>query len=192
MRKRLFALALSLLSAVAVTCPGTQAIDLDEFAKQPGVEVTTRMIGDKKVTSYRKAGVVFEKWPDYVVSIDQTEFGAVMCTWSFYVDFMLSADACFPDSRVELKAHLAYAVNAMNDFIVANSLDPVKKADLEDYIAKRRRENFSHTPSRLIGTPQCHLSALLMGFEKTTPEEWRAAIDKLLSVPRPPVMNPCT
>jgi hypothetical protein len=192
MWKRLLPVCLSLLLlAIAGADKGAQAIDLDAFAKQPGVEVTSRIVGDKKVTSYAKAGVVYEKWPDYIVSIDQTGLGAVLCAWTIYVDVMLAAEACFPDSHAEIRKHLVEGVDAMNDFIVANNPDPVKKADLENQIAKRRAEKFSRLPASVIGTQQCPLSDFVRNFEKGTPEEWRASISKMLSVPRPPVMNPC-
>jgi hypothetical protein len=181
----------SVLFASFVPSLPVLAVDLDAFGKQPGVEVIKRMVDDKEVTEYRKGGVVFYKWPDHVISIDQSGLGAVLCIWKLYVDALLAARACFPDSRNEVKEDLAHAVDAMNDFIVANNPDPVTKSGLETYIAKRDAEKFSPMPSRLVGTPQCPDGTLLAGIEKESREQRRAGIVKLLSVPRPPVMNPC-
>lgn len=184
------AIAFLLFASFAPLLP-VSAVDLDAFGKQPGVDVSKRVIGDKEVTEYRKGGVVFQKWPDRVLSVDQSGLGAVLCTWSIYVNVMLAARACFPDGRDEVKEDLAHAVDAMNDFIVANDPDPVTKSNLEAFIAKRGADKFSRIPSYLVGTPQCPLADMLAEIEKAPREQRRASIVKLLSVPRPPVMSPC-
>ncbi len=169
-------------------------LDLESLAKRPGFTVTRKVENGKEVVEIRKASVVITMDRDGSIGTDSE--GAILCHWHIYVDLALAADFCFPKDKRELSQELADGVERLKDFIVANSLVPVARSDLDDFVQRRRTELFAGHSERLVGTTQCHERyEQLAEFEKIGREKRRAELDKyldkLLAVPRPPVMNPC-
>jgi hypothetical protein len=135
-------------------------------------------------------GVEFFGGPEGTVGIDHSGHGAVLCAWNIYVGLAAVLDVCFPDEEPELREDLHRGIEAMKEFIVTNSLQPVSKADLEAQVARALAQ------ARELSTKgQCSAlkseDTVLHAIQSLPREQRRASVADLLSVPRPPVMNPC-
>jgi len=101
-----------------------------------------------------------------------------------YIELAAALEIC-PEYRNEpLKADLADAIDRINDFIVANSLSPVSKAELEKRAASRREDVSLCRPNGALG-------GMLKSIGSASHEKLMSSVADLLSVPRPPVANPC-
>ena len=78
----------------------------------------------------------------------------------------------------DFEALLDEAIDKTNNFIVANSLTPTTKEELEDKI--KQSTSYGCAPRGIINRFKAH-----------SPEKFRSATDDLLSISRPPVMEPC-
>jgi hypothetical protein len=108
------------------------------------------------------------------------------------------SDACPTDlvGDGELKAALNDAINRMNDFIVANRNNGVTKDALQDRINKQvlaARETLSglSDDERAKKCAAGDVAKMLDRFRSFPSDKIKKGVDELLSVPRPPVMNPC-
>jgi len=190
MRNALAALLTLFLAAGLATHAAAQQIDVEALAKQPGFQVTKKMVRGEEVTEIRKATVGITISRQGTIGSDNGDT-AILCAWQIYVDLKLASDICFPNSEPELKSDLADAVEALKNFIVANSLTPVARTDLDAFVQKRWTEKFSRVPKSVAGTEKCPMRDWLADFQKDGQEKRRADVAKMLAVPRPPVMNPC-
>jgi hypothetical protein len=110
--------------------------------------------------------------------------GAVLCVWGIYIELAAALERC-PEYRDEpLKADLADAIDRINDFIVVNSLSPVTKAELEKIAASRKEDLLR------ICRPD-GAAGMLKLFKSMPHDKFISSVADLLSVPRPPVGNPC-
>jgi TPR repeat protein len=132
-------------------------------------------------------GVSYFKSGNTVVGVDKSEHGAVLCVWQISYSIMLELKTCEPGRHRELQEDLAKSVDAINDFIVKNSPKPVTKEQLEKRI--------SDEESKLQVKPdKCSWAAwrlMVMRMEQVSRRVRMKRLADLLSVPRPPVMNPC-
>lgn len=183
---RRFALVLVLAASTA----HAQPLDLDAIAKQPGTEVIRN--GDK--VEIRRAGVTVQIDKDGETSIDHSG-KAVLCYWNMAIIAKMSADLCYPGEFTELSKEMGERIAAMNDFIVANSLRPVTKAELEKKIAERFAK--AAAGIKAAGVPPAEnkvcqrqreedLIPLNAGLAK-----YREEFKEVTAVPRPPAFNPC-
>jgi hypothetical protein len=184
-------LVLSLAVSLASRAPAAgQEVNLDAIAAQPGAQITTSTNNDGSEVKEVKLpnGVVFRQerrnGETRTVGIDTSGHGAVMCSWGIFVGVHAALEIC-PEFRNEpLKADLASAIDRINDFIVANSLSPVSKADLMKRAASGRKD-----------VPQlCRsddMAGMIKAFGSMSHDKFTSTVSDLLSVPRPPVMNPC-
>jgi hypothetical protein len=144
-------------------------------------------------------GVVISEGPDGRVGMDMSGHGAVLCVWRIYLAVAVYWDTCFPDEDREARQELAKGIEAINAFILANSVPPVSKADLDARIARDREQLLALPKEKIdhacLARPEDGdagtLAAMRSRMRSIPPEEFRAGIADLLSVPRPPVMNPC-
>lgn len=83
----------------------------------------------------------------------------------------------------ELAAQLDAALDRIAEFVVANSLTPITKDEIEE----KYRSYKMHMGCALRQGSMY----MLEDFRKKTPEEFNKITDILLSTPRPPVMSPC-
>lgn len=164
-----------------------QQLDLDALALRPDFEVT-RKDGDR-VIEVRKNSVVISKSGDGLLGIDSDR--AVLCAWNEYVGLLIAAEYCFPDSERELREDFADAVERFKTFIVANSLTPVSRSDLDAAVEKRRAELLARIPRTPPGAPRCARLDIFADYQADGREKRRADVAKILATPRPPVMNPC-
>jgi hypothetical protein len=110
-----------------------------------------------------------------------------MCAWEIYVGLAAALETC-PEYRNEpLRADLSNAIDKINDFIVANSLSPVSKAQLEKGAASRRDVPGLCQPDGAAGM----VKSLASVSHDQLHDKLMSSVADLLSVPRPPVMNPC-
>jgi hypothetical protein len=185
---------IAILGLTLAACGGRNesTLDLDALAKRPGAEVVRRTVGGHEVVEIRQGGVtVTREHGVTTAAVDRSGHGAVLCAWRVYVDTLAAIDVCQPGEHAELRADIAQAVDAIADFIVANNLTPVTKSDLEAYIAQRHAETEAQ---RGAAGKVCSAEFIEQSLPKmeAIPHEQRLAqtID-LLSVPRPPVLDPC-
>ena len=124
----------------------------------------------------------------------------VLCIWKLYIGFRQRLNVCFRGLYPEFREDLDYAIGAMNDFITANSLFPTSKQEVEAAVAEleaRGQKQFDEGRAQMGPEElqsKCSASAFGQGIvtmAQMTREERRRQIAELLSVPRPPVMNPC-
>lgn len=166
-----------------------QQLDYDEIAKRPGFTVSRKTVNGDEVVQIRKATVTIEIDKNGAIGLDRD--AAVLCLWKEYVNLHNAADYCFPDSERELREDFADAVERFKDFIVANSLAPVTRSELNAFVEKRRREMIARMPKPAAGAQRCPRLDYFADYQADGHEKRRADVAKILAVPRPPVMNPC-
>jgi hypothetical protein len=185
-------LALSLAASVASYAPVRgQGVNLDAVAALPGAQTTTTVHEDGSEDTEVKLpnGVTFHQvrrdGNAQTFANDVSGHGAVLCSWGIYVALEAALEVC-PEYRDEpLKAGLNDAIDRINDFIVANSLSPVTKTELE-----KRAASVTGDVSQLC-RPGGPVAAMLKSFKSMPHDKFMSSVADLLSVPRPPVMNPC-
>jgi hypothetical protein len=135
------------------------------------------------------SGVVFMKTEQGIVGIDLSGRGAVLCHWQIYITMLGTLDNCPASDEPPLKADLTDAIERINGFIVANSLDPVTREQVDEAVMQRRAASHANpwwtSPPPDIGRA-CRSEELAEKLRSV-----RAETDKLLGLPRPPVLNPC-
>jgi hypothetical protein len=174
----------------------------DAVAARPDAKVIDG-VNDKGEPTRRielSSGVLFdlERHGDQITSVggDMSGHGAVRCSWGIYVAIRAHVDACSPGEDPNLEADLDEALDRINDFIVENSLVPTTKSQLVDAIAQHKQQ----AKLALLGKSQedqrkqCEADGIgpfIKSMNSTPRDKWKSSVDDLLSVKRPPVMNPC-
>jgi len=185
-------LALCLFSYVGAAI--AQPLDLDVIARQPGTEVIKGRAKDgTEIVTIKRAGVEVIIQGDKEISIDGSG-PAVLCIWSLAVETQIAADLCYPSEYAQLSKMLSDYVDAANNFIVANSLRPVSKAELEKAIAERRAKVAAGVERYGVPSAQrsfCQGQGQLLSAWNKEPEKFRQELWQGLAVPRPPAKNPC-
>ncbi len=162
----------------------------EEISKRPDVKITTE---NGRKTAHFASGV---SMTGEHKGADRSGKGAVLCGWEMYVAIRNMVEICSHPEESEIIKNLNYAIEKTNDFIVANSLHPVTKADLEKGIKARLiglKEDMSMLEEYDI-RQECssgHAAEMKQRMISLSSEEFRKAVDDFLSIPRPPVMEPC-
>lgn len=185
---------LAILGMMLAACGGhdRDALDLDALAKRPGAEVVRHKVGGHEVVEIRQGGVtVTREHGVTTAAVDRSGHGAVLCAWRVYVDTLAALDVCQPGQHTELRADIAQAVDAIADFIVANNLTPITKRALEAYIAQRHVETEAQRGAAGKVCSAEFIDESLPKMEAIPHEQRVAQTIDLLSVPRPPVLDPC-
>lgn|GEM_PF-2820895 len=121
------------------------------------------------------------------LAVDTDGNGGVMCVWEILSIVKTYLDACKKYSP----PYLDEAMKRVEDFIVENSdtviSEKITKTMLEKKLLQKKmdaleQENFCETSGAEV---------LARGMVQTPEDKMRGEIDKLLFVPRIPVMNPC-
>jgi hypothetical protein len=115
---------------------------------------------------------------------DTSGAGAVLCLWSVYLSVQAQTAACALPRRPADDA-MDQAINAMDDFIIANSSLHPTKAMLETF-----KRDVAASEAKDVGPQFCKRQDLER-FRSVNPERILANVKALLAVPREPVMNPC-
>jgi hypothetical protein len=167
-------------------------IDADALAKRPDTEVARRTEGDKQIVVIRRGGVVITEENGVVkTAVDNSGHGAVLCAWKLSVDIVAALDVCVPGQHPALRRDMADALDAIADFIVANSLTPVRKSELERYVNQRLADTERQRDASGKACSPEFLDDALPKLDAIPSAERRAETANLLAVPRPPVMEPC-
>lgn len=182
-------LVLSLAASLASYASAAgQDMNFEAIVAQPGAQTTTNINKDGSEDTVVKlpSGVVFRSvrrnGKTQTVGADHSGHGAVLCSWEIYVTLAAALEIC-PEYRNEsLKTSLTSAVDKINDFIVANSMAPVSKAELEKSAISKREGRLCQSRG---------VAAMLKSAGSVPHDELMSGVADLLSVPRPPVMNPC-
>jgi hypothetical protein len=126
-----------------------------------------------------------------VLDGDVSGHGPVQCYWEIYVAMRVHAALCSPGEDPKLEADLDLALDRINDFIVENSLVPITKPQLMDAILKRKQRALGQSQADRRKQCDAEDAGGFTGFVKGTMADRDKWINDLLSVKRPPVMNPC-
>lgn len=187
-------------SGTAQSAPPNQEEVIERLAAEPGAVITRDKQGVVDSVQLERNGVsirsVRQGSEVAVVGIDHSGHGAVLCVWSLYIDLRSSLDTCFPGQYRELRDDLDAAIAAMNLFIATNSLAPTSKEALEAAITEREEKARAAVSSlnakelaQTCASPDLHqMVTRLAGRSRNDRQK---TIAELLSVPRPPVSNPC-
>jgi len=162
-----------------------------------GTEIRKVMLpGDVLLEMERKNGRI------RIATFDQSGHGAVLCAKGIYQLVRAALDTCEDLENDRVSRLLDEALDRMDRFILANSIEPVTMSQLQERdqaILKKLRNDLSG-PDEAGTIKSCktaipdrvELTALLVSeFDKTSDEEFTARVDNLLSVPRLPARNPC-
>lgn len=190
MPKALIALLSLLALAGSVAGARAQQIDVEAISKRPGFQVTKKVVHGEEITEIRYATVVIEITRDGAIGSDSGKV-AIFCAWDIYVGLMLGADYCYPDSHWELKEDLVDAVERLEGFIVANSLTPITREQLEAAVQRRRKEFVDGISRMPAHGPRCPSTSWIDELQRDGRAKRRADVTEMLAVPRPPVLNPC-
>jgi hypothetical protein len=174
----------------------------DALAGRPDATVTDGVNhkGEQTRSIELSSRVVFSltRHGDRITSFqtDISGHGAVLCAWEIYVTVRAHIEACSPGEDPNFEANLDYAIDQINGFVAENSLVPITKPQLMDAIeqrklqAKRAMFGHSHEGQR----KRCEadgISSIAKPLKLAPQDAWVSGLTKLLSVKRPPVMNPC-
>jgi hypothetical protein len=113
--------------------------------------------------------------------------GAVLCVWGLYQLIQIVGEKCFPDEKSEFKNVIDEAIDKIDVFIMKNA--PATREEIEKRKAHDREAVGSD--SKLCDLERDSPMELYQGARRATPEEIRASVEKLLAIPRKPVMHPC-
>jgi len=183
------------------------SIEIEDLAAKYNVEIKKSKDGDVEITKILINSVMFSRFKQggksSLVSQDVSGRGAVMCAWGIYSMLRAGMDFCLADEHQEAKDALSRALSDMNVFIMANSVLPVTLDQLERRTAEIRAKTIADAkklkPEEILRACRSgDFSGFYKQFLDQPPEEYQRAIAKmrtevadLLSVPRPPVTNPC-
>lgn len=140
--------------------------------------------------------------------LDQSGLGAILCARSIYLSAKIWLDVCDDFNNSKSSKRLNTAINRVHKFIVNNSMSPVSIDELNAHInskANRLRTVMlgaqKKTDSVRRGTLlECRgkqdeslkfIEQMSNRIAELSEKEFEQSIDKLLSVPRLPVWNPC-
>ncbi|MCP5081861.1 MAG: hypothetical protein GY948_09210 [Alphaproteobacteria bacterium] len=157
--------------------------EIREFLTQGGVQIRQE----------RKDGKVR-------TSTFDMQHGAVLCFWEIAVTVRAALDVCEEMNRPEMAARLDTTIKKLNRFILNNALQKGTRVQMQSAVDARMRR-FRHSQSAPeTGRVSCakngqkalaFFNSYLTDVANKSEHEYQAGIDRLLSVPRLPSMNPC-
>lgn len=118
---------------------------------------------------------------------DSTKGGAVLCIGGLLMYARIALSACPIQHETEASINnLDIALNRIDNFIASNSLTPVTKQEVS-----RQRQIEMKEATENLSLEQCAnaYTQRIMRWPQTL--SLKTYIDKLLEIPRPPVLNPC-
>ncbi|MBB6251481.1 hypothetical protein [Nitrospirillum iridis] len=127
---------------------------------------------------------------------DRSGHGAVLCLRMIYLGLREGLDVCRQEGDGPARAFMDEALDQLDDFVVANSLRPVTKDSLKMDEAQRLKKVQAEAARRgpeavAKGCASGDALRMLGGVRKASLDGLRSDLAAALSVPRPPVMNPC-
>lgn len=149
----------------------------------PGTKLSIRKTESGKELHYLEfeGGVSISEGEDgSILGMDDSKNGAVLCWWGIYTSIKAVLDECHLE-ETEFRKEIDLVVEKLKNFIVANSLSPVTKSELTDYVQNERK--------KLHG--KCENKEMEQFIKQFKSMPLQKIIDESLAVPRPPVTNPC-
>jgi hypothetical protein len=127
------------------------------------------------------------------INVDNSGHGAVLCSWEIFLDVRAALENCASEEDKKLKKVVDNSIGRINDFIVANSLTSVTKNEVERSAREKiARERKQFAVMSKEGQKKACSSNFLQHFTRYVSDgKFEQEINELLSVPRPPVLNPC-
>lgn len=172
---------------------------VDRLSAQSGVQTIQRVEGATNVTEWKRNGVTIrqEQNGSTVTSYadDESGKGAVVCSWMVDVELRAQLRTCPSNLNQDLRDDLDEAINAIDGFIVANSLEPTTLDAL--HVREAAADAKARGPGPASPGPSSKtcssgetgaMIAAMAGLSRT---ERMKQVSDLLSVPRWPVSNPC-
>lgn len=152
--------------------------------------------GDVLLEMERKDGKI------KIATFDQSGHGAVLCAKGIYQLVRAALDTCQDVENVRVSRLVDEALDRMDRFILANSIEPVTMSQLQErnQAMLRKLRNDLTGPDISGKLKSCKADVpervqlparLVSGFDETSDEAFTARVDDLLSVKRLPAMNPC-
>lgn len=189
------------LCLIALSCPAwaeearqyTDKEYWDAIAKRPDATITITKdptTGAEIKTATFKGGVTITSVDGGLLSQDTSGLGAVLCTREIIESIIYYAKKC-PSSEIGI-GDVNHITQKMDQFIVDNSILPITLSDIE--VARKEKEKQNDEWIEERGTPICNSQN-----DAETKKLWSFfnhgekgdSFEKMLSVPRPAVMNPC-
>ncbi|MGE3623736.1 MAG: hypothetical protein AB7H77_07700 [Bdellovibrionales bacterium] len=123
--------------------------------------------------------------------------GAVLCTWTKYVELISYGTVCGFDADTGLQPVLADAIARMDKFITENSgITQSQLNEKKNLVLIHQKEEAARATPNDLAKACSGLDSFIGGaylkLKDTDPEQIRAGIARLLAVPRKPVMEPCS
>jgi hypothetical protein len=204
MLRQIVSAAGGLLLLCGAQVQADSSADVERAIKSlPDASIEAQQQADGSISETVKlpSGVSFvihhpQKGGTNVTGLDNSGHGAVMCAWEIYVKISIAADICSATDKEDITQRLSGAIRRIDGFIIENSPTPMSQADL-DRRKERIRADAIAALARLSNdeaTRKCRTddaSRMLERLKSQPAEKFEMGVDDLLSVPRPPVMNPC-
>lgn len=162
-----------------------------------GAEIRKVMLpGDVLPEMERKDGKI------QIATFDQSGHGAVLCVKGIYQLARAALDSCQDVENERVSRLVDEALERMDRFILANSIEPVTMSQMKERnqakLRKLRDDLSGPDASGKLKSCKADVpervqfpARLVSAFDETSDEEFRAKVDDLLLVPRLPAMNPC-
>lgn len=158
----------------------------DVIVNHPSV-VSKKMNDNGEVIEVTYPGpVVYSKEGDGILSVDRSNLGAVWCAWEIYNLVWQVAQKCEKDVSEEAANDFLYMEESLDNFIVENNPIPTSIEDLKN----RRTKILAKFDDRGLCEKNEFVDSILLRVSMKH-INLKEQIDKLVSIPRPPVMNPC-
>ncbi|TWB38755.1 hypothetical protein FBZ91_10683 [Nitrospirillum viridazoti] len=201
------ALILTILLGVGLsTIAQARAAPSDDWGDVPvPASATVRLGRDARGNETREityaGGVVARQWRDgsgkpQTMVEDRSGHGAVLCLREIYIGLREDLDICRQDGDDALRRVMDEGLDRIDDFVVANSLTPITKDALratEETRLKKQRDAAAlrgpEAQAKICGGGDAQ--RMLGGLRSASLDKLRAELAAALSVPRPPVSNPC-
>ena len=169
----------------------------DRFFSDPSVKVDIQTLEDgtvKRTLTLPGEILVEQRRRDGKVSTfttDRSGLGAVLCAKEILFTVKTAIDHCEALKNPKLSKRFGEALSKINHFIAANwprpvTLDEIMRND------KKRVSDLVHSERNLCKGDEAYTMAQMVeGYEQMPEKTFMDEIDKMLSVPRLPVMAPC-
>lgn len=132
-----------------------------------------------------EGGVVMHEMTNGEYTSVDTKHGAVGCIWLIYASMKAELDACFP-AETDLRNAFTTIVDELKQFIIANSITPITQGELDAFLVTRTKSYNGKCKERTPDEMQQFISE-----SKEHIDKHQQKIKDSLSIPRPPVTNPC-
>ncbi len=167
--------------------------------KKLGAKVTESVNNKGEKTKHIEfpGGVTIDESPAGSVGMDTSGHGAILCNREIFMEIRNRLALCYGEKNPEknesrkIKNVIAWlddAITKLDQFVVENSLHPVTMEGLRE-AEKNQRDALKNTPD-VCKQDSDSIDAFVDQLEKNS-ITLGTHLETMLSVPRPPVLNPC-